>query len=125
MPAAIERDRYDLDLFQLWMANLPWRAATAAGPRWLHWLGCISAPELSVGAACGWCAAWVGVGACAVEGGEDGFAVRHQFDGDLLLVDVVVMSGALCRVRDYAGLVGSCLVSGGGCVIFPGIVRGV
>ena len=49
VPAAIERDRYDVDLFQLWMANLPrrprrpWRAATAAGPRWLHLLGCSAA----------------------------------------------------------------------------------
>ena len=62
---------------------------------------------------CGW---WV-AGECAAIGcGEGGGVVGVEGDLPAVAVDEAVVIVALCRVRDYAGLVGSCLVSGGGCV---------
>ena len=43
-------------------------------------------------------------------------AVIEPVGAPAAFVESVVVVAALCRVRDYAGLVGSCLVSGGGCV---------
>ena len=77
----------------------------------------------------GWSGAWVcvGVGGGGVSEvvGDVEVAVGVELERPAWSVDEVMVAIALCRVRDYAGLVGSCLVSAGGCVIFPGIVRGV